>query len=286
MNIQWFPGHMTKARRMIEEDVKLVDVVVELLDARIPYSSKNPDVMDYIRQKPHLLVLNKADIADAAVTQEWISYYHAKGIPAVEADSVHGGGVARVFDAVRRTLSDKLEREREKGFVNKKIKMMIVGVPNVGKSSFINKVAKRASAKTGDKPGVTRGKQWIRLQDGYELLDTPGILWPRFDDQSVGMKLAFTGAVKDEIMDVEELACALLGILRSRYPQRLLERYQLESLECEMDYELLERIAKKRGFLVAGGQLDTRRAAIILLDEFRGARLGKISLERPEDCDG
>lgn len=284
MNIQWFPGHMTKARRMIEEDIKLVDVVVELLDARIPYSSKNPEDRDYIRQKPQLLVLNKADIADPSVTQEWISYYRTKGISTVETDSVHGGGIAMVFDAVRQTLSDKLEREREKGFINKKIKMMIVGVPNVGKSSFINKIAKRASAKTGDKPGVTRGKQWIRLQDGYELLDTPGILWPRFDDQSVGMKLAYTGAVKDEIIDVEELACGLLSILRSRYPQRLMERYQLDSLACEMDYELLERIAKRRGFLVSGGNLDTRRAAIILLDEFRGARLGRISLERPEDC--
>lgn len=283
MSIQWFPGHMTKTKRNIEQDIKLVDAAVEILDARIPLSSQNPDIEGLMRGKPRVTVLNKADMADSKKTAEWVEYFAGKGIAACVADCRSGKGAADVLEAVRHALSDKIKAEAERG-IKKSIKIMVVGVPNVGKSSFINKISKKASTKVGDKPGVTRGKQWIRLANGYELLDTPGILWPKFEDEKVGLHLAFTGAIKDEIVDPEELACALIGSLRSGgYESNLCERYKLDLPGASVTaYEILEMIGKNRGFLRSGGVIDTERAAKILLDEFRGCRLGRITLERAE----
>lgn len=283
MSIQWFPGHMTKTRRSIEQDIKLVDVVVELLDARIPLASRNPDIDMLTRGKPRVTVLNKADMADSAKTDEWVAYFSENGVKTCVTDCQSGKGTAAVLAAVKDALSEKIRADAERG-IKKSIKMMIVGVPNVGKSSFINKISGRASTKVGDKPGVTRGKQWIRLANGFELLDTPGILWPKFEDESVGLRLAFTGAIKDEIVDPEELACSLIGALRSGgYEKNLCERYKLQGLSGEITaYEILELIGKNRGFLRSGGVIDTERAAKILIDEFRGCRLGRITLERAD----
>lgn len=283
MSIQWFPGHMTKTRRNIEQDIKLVDVVIELLDARIPIASRNPDIDSLTRGKPRVVVLNKADMADKERTEEWVRYFLKNNIRVCVTDCQSGRGTDKVIGEVRNVLSDKIEANAKRG-INKSIRMMIVGVPNVGKSSFINKISKRASTKVGDKPGVTRGKQWIRLGNGFELLDTPGILWPKFEDENVGYKLAFTGAIKDEILDPEELACALIGALRTvGYENNLCERYKLPKPDGTVtSYEILELIGKNRGFLRSGGVIDTERAAKILLDEFRGCKLGCISLERAE----
>ena len=271
---------MTKTKRAIIEDIKLIDVVIELVDARIPLASQNPDIDTLSAGKPRVRVFNKSDLADAAVTDLWVNFYKDKGYKTVVINSISGSGISDVLSAVRDVLDKKIKADAAKG-LNKNIKMMIVGVPNVGKSSFINKLSKKSSAKTGDKPGVTRGKQWIRLGNGYDLLDTPGILWPKFDDQSVGVKLACTGAIKDEILDSEELACCLISILRKHYPDELCERYKLSDIGYLMDYEILEMIGKNRGFLRAGGVIDTERASKILLDEFRGGKIGRISLERP-----
>lgn len=274
---------MTKTRRSIEQDIKLVDVVVELLDARIPLASRNPDIDMLTRGKPRVTVLNKADMADSAKTDEWVAYFSENGVKTCVTDCQSGKGTAAVLAAVKDALSEKIRADAERG-IKKSIKMMIVGVPNVGKSSFINKISGRASTKVGDKPGVTRGKQWIRLANGFELLDTPGILWPKFEDESVGLRLAFTGAIKDEIVDPEELACSLIGALRSGgYEKNLCERYKLQELSGEITaYEILELIGKNRGFLRSGGVIDTERAAKILIDEFRGCRLGRITLERAD----
>ncbi len=282
MDIQWFPGHMTKTSREIIADLKLVDLIVELIDARIPFSSRNPELDHLTKGKPRLLVITKTDLADKTVTAQWETYYKERGLLCVTVNAMTGQGINQVFDAAEQVLAEKIQRDREKGMVNRKIRMMVVGVPNVGKSSLINRLSGRSSTKTGDRPGVTRGKQWIRLKNGYELLDTPGILWPKFENSQVGLHLAFTGAIKDDVMDMEELACYLIGTLRKHYADQLCERYKLEHLET-MDYEVLEQISKSRGFLVRGGQADTRRGAFVLLDEFRGAVLGKISLERPVD---
>lgn len=283
MNIQWFPGHMTKTRRNIEQYIKLVDAAVEILDARIPLASQNPDIEKLMHGKPRVTVLNKADMADAAETDKWIKYFSGKGIKVCAADCRVGKGAAEVLSAVRSVLADKIKADEERG-IKKSIKIMVVGIPNAGKSSFINKISKKSSTKVGDKPGVTRGKQWIRLSNGYDLLDTPGILWPKFEDENVGLKLAFTGAVKDEIVDQEELACALIANLRcGGYVKNLCERYKLAEVANDItDYEILELIGKNRGFLRSGGVIDTERAAKILLDEFRGCRLGRITLERTE----
>ncbi len=283
MNIQWFPGHMAKTRRLIGENRKLVDVVIELLDARLVLSSQNPEIDELIGNKPKVVVINKSDLADERVTAEWVEYFKARGRTAVAVDSISGKGMNRVFDAVDEMMREKRKRFREKGMLNQTIKLMVVGVPNVGKSSFINRIAKRSTAKVGDRPGVTRGKQWVRVREGYELLDMPGVLWPKFDDEMTGMKLAFTGAVKDEIIDIEELAVNLIKILRTGYAERLIERYKLEDISGLADYEILCEIGRKRGFLMRGGEIDTERAAHILMDEYRGRLLGKISLERP--CD-
>ena len=283
MNIQWFPGHMAKTRRLIEENLKLVDIVVELLDARIPFSSRNPNIDEIVKDKPRLILLNKADIADKEVTKKWIEHFAKKGISAIAISSTKSSNLNIIFDKCRFILKDKLEKQKEKGIVNKPIKIMVVGVPNVGKSSFINKLSGKKSAITGDRPGVTRGKQWIRIKTGFELLDTPGILWPKFEDEKIGIKLAFTGAIKDEIMDVELLSVKLLEHLKNTYPLSLTERYKMTDFENLDGYEMLLMLGKKRGFVVSGGEIDTLRAANILLDEFRGARLGEISLETPDD---
>jgi len=281
MNIQWFPGHMTKARRMIEDQVRLVDAVCEIVDARIPESSRNPDVSDLTGDKPRLLILNRIDQADPTFTKAWAAYYKGLGYAVLETDSQSGKGVNGFQPVLKTLLRDRLEQYKAKGQVGKPLRAMIVGIPNVGKSSFINRVAKRRAANASDRPGVTRGKQWISVGEGLELLDTPGILWPRFDSQRVGENLAFTGAVRDEIMDRETLAANLFLRLRAEYPERILERYKFKP-DLEMDgYTLLETAARKRGFLISGGEADLERMAVVLLDEFRGGKLGRITLERP-----
>ncbi len=281
MDIQWFPGHMTKTGREILEDLKLVDLVVELIDARIPCSSRNPDLDELTKRKPRLLVITKTDLADPAVTARWGDWFSNRGWKFVSVNARTGQGTGSVFRAAEEMLWDKINKDRQKG-INRKIRMMICGVPNVGKSSLINRLSGRSSAKTGDRPGVTRGKQWIRLKNGYELLDTPGILWPKFESKQIGLHLAFTGAVKDDIVDLEELACELIHCLRRDYSKALCARYQLESLK-ETDYQVLEQISFQRGFMMRGGAADLRRGAAVVLDEFRGAMLGEISLEKPEE---
>jgi len=274
---------MTKTRRMMEENQKLIDIVVELLDARIPLSSRNPAIDEIFGNKPRLVVLNKSDIADPKITLEWEKYFSSKGIAVKSISSTSGKSLNDIFNSCKLILKDKIEHDKKRGLVNRPIKMMVVGIPNVGKSSFINKLSGKKSAITGDRPGVTRGKQWIRLPNSFELLDTPGILWPKFEDRLVGEKLAFTGAIKDEIMDLEEVAMKLLELLCKKYPKSLENRYKMSDFESLEGYELLELLGRKRGFVISGGEIDTERAAKILLDEFRGAKLGNISLESPSD---
>ena len=284
MNIQWYPGHMTKTRRQMEADLKHVDIVVEIVDARIPISSRNPDIDAICGNKPRVIMLNRADQADPQLTRAWADYFNKTlGIPAAAADSRAGTGVGQMAALARSALKEQIARWKEKGQVGRPIRAMVVGVPNVGKSTFINKAAKRKSAKTGDRPGVTRGKQWVSVDSGLELLDTPGILWPKFEDETTGLHLAFTGAVKDEVTDLEGLACALLELLRDRYPQAVKERYKVAELEGRQGWELLEDCAKNRGMRISGGEVDTERMAKLLLDEFRGGKLGRFTLEAPED---
>ena len=284
MNIQWYPGHMTKTRRQIEADLKHVDIVAELVDARVPISSRNPDIDAICGDKPRIIILNRADQADPRMNKVWLGYFIKElGIQAAAADSRSGAGVDQMTTLARSALKDQIARWQEKGQVGRPIRVMVVGVPNVGKSTFINKLAKRRSAKAGDRPGVTRGKQWVSVDKGLELLDTPGILWPKFEDETTGLHLAFTGAVKDEVTDMEGLACALLELLRNRYPQVLQERYKLTELDGKPGWELLEQGARKRGMLISGGEADTERMAKVLLDEFRGGKLGRFTLEVPED---
>jgi len=279
MNIQWFPGHMTRARREIEASVKLVDVVVELRDARVPRSSGNPDIGSLTHNKPRIIALNKSDMADPAQNNEWTALFALSGITAIPVDSISGKGLADVIKSVRALLSDKINRHLEKG-MTKTVRMMVLGVPNVGKSSFINKLAKRAGAKVGDRPGVTRGRQWIKIDSSLELLDTPGILWSKFDDADVGLHLAYTGAIRDDIIDIEELACNFIGEIRGGYKENLMSRYKLSDIDGLSDYEVLLQIARNRGFLAGRGEFDTRRGAIILFDEFRSMKLGRITLEK------
>ena len=284
MNIQWYPGHMTKTRRQMEADLKHVDIVVEIVDARVPISSRNPDIDAICGNKPRIIMLNRADQADPQLTRAWADYFNKTlGIPAAAADSRAGTGVGQMAALARSALKEQIARWKEKGQVGRPIRAMVVGVPNVGKSTFINKAAKRKSAKTGDRPGVTRGKQWVSVDSGLELLDTPGILWPKFEDETTGLHLAFTGAVKDEVTDLEGLACALLELLRDRYPQAVKERYKVAELEGRQGWELLEDCAKNRGMRISGGEVDTERMAKLLLDEFRGGKLGRFTLEAPED---
>ena len=289
MNIQWYPGHMTKTRRMIEADVKLVDAVCEILDARIPLASRNPDIDAICGTKPRMIILNRIDMADPAMTKRWAEHFRARGYSVLQTDCKTKKGISGFVPAVRELLAEKLARYAEKGQVGRPLKLMIVGIPNVGKSTFINQVAGRKGAKAENRPGVTRGKQWITVDQGLELLDTPGILWPKFDDQSVGMNLAYTGAVKDDILDVETLGCHLMAYLGEHYPDALKAAYKLSALperEAEKNdiaygYRLLEAAGKKRGFLISGGEVDTERMAKILLDEFRSAKLGRFTLELP-----
>lgn len=280
-NINWYPGHMAKTGRLIAENLKLVDVVVELLDARIPYSSQNPSLNEILGSKPRVIALNKSDMADAEITIQWVDYFKSNGITAVPIDSISGKGINRLKDVVRETIKDKIQRDLDRGMRERPARMMVVGIPNVGKSSFINKLSKRAGAKTGDRPGVTTAKQWIRISGGYELLDTPGILWPKFDEET-GVKLAFTGAIRDEVYDIAEVACRLCSYLAENVPDKFMEKYKLNDID-KQGHELLFDIGKKRGCLISGGEVDYDRASRILLDEFRACKLGNITLEKPSD---
>ena len=285
MNIQWYPGHMTKTRRMMAADMKYVDVVAEIIDARIPIASRNPDIDDLVGSKPRVVVLNRADQADPAASKLWGEWFRARGISVLECDAKSGRGVNQFSAVMRGALKEQIARWREKGQVGRPVRAMVVGIPNVGKSTFINKVAKRKSAKASDRPGVTRGKQWITVDQGLELLDTPGILWPKFEDETIGMHLAFTGAVRDAIMDVETLSCHLIELLAQRKPASLTERFKIVPEEGMTGWDLLEAGARKRGFLVSGGEIDLERMANILLDEFRAGKMGRITLELPEDLE-
>lgn len=280
-NIQWFPGHMTKTKRKIQASLKLVDIVAEIIDARIPVSSHNPDLDKLIQGKPRIVLMNKCGMADRAQTDRWVEYYRKKNIVAIPVDCKTGKGLNRFIPTVRDVLSDKIEKWEAKGMRNRSIHIMVVGIPNVGKSSFINKMAKKDSARVEDRPGVTRGNQWFSIGQCMELLDTPGVLWPKFDDPEVGEKLAFTGAVKDQVMDTELLAFRLLEVM-CRFPtQQFIERFKLQNVDLESveAYDLLELIARKRGMLMSGGRVDTERASVMILDEYRSAKLGKITLE-------
>ena len=282
MNIQWYPGHMTKTRRMIAEQIKNVDAVCEILDARIPVSSRNPDVDELTAGKPRMVVLNRVDQADPEGTKRWAEHFRAKGYAVLESDAKSGVGTAKFAGAVRELLADKLRAYAEKGMTGRVVRVMILGIPNVGKSTFINSFAGKACAKTGNKPGVTKGNQWIRLNKTLELLDTPGILWPRFEDQQVGLKLALIGSINDQILNKDELACELIRFLKKRYPQVLAERFGLETEGKEAAF-ILEEIARVRACLLKGGDLDVSRAAALLLDDFRAGKLGRITLEEPEN---
>ncbi len=291
MEIQWYPGHMAKTRRMITEQLRNVDAVCEILDARIPLSSRNPDVDGLTAGKPRLVVLNRVDQADPAVTRQWAARFRQGGAAVLETDAKNGAGTARFAAAVRELLADKLRAYAEKGQAGRVIRVMVLGIPNVGKSTFINRVAGRKTAKAEDRPGVTRSKQWVPVDKGLELLDTPGILWPKFEDPAVGLRLAFTGAVRDEILDTETLACHLAAYLGERYPEALKTGYKLAELPAREEGEdeiawgcrLLEAAGSRRGFRISGGEIDTERMAKTILDEFRGGRLGRFTLEAPEE---
>ena len=283
-NLSWFPGHMTKTRRMITAEIKNMDAVCEILDARIPLSSRNPDVDELTAGKPRLVVLNRVDQADPGETRRWAAYFRGKGYAVLEANAKGGAGTAQFAAAVRELLRDKLAAWADRGQVGRTVRVMVLGIPNVGKSTFINKVAHRKTARAEDRPGVTRSKQWVPVDSTLELLDTPGILWPRFDDPEVGKRLAFTGAIKDDVVDMEELACCLMDYLSRRYAPVLAERYKIELEPEDSGYDLLEKAGRKRGFLMRGAQVDTQRTARVLLDEFRGGKLGRFTLETVEDA--
>lgn len=281
-DIQWFPGHMAKTRRMIQSNLSLVDGVVEILDARIPESSRNPEMDRLVKGKPRMFVLNKADMADDNATVKWLNYYKSKGFTAIKISCKSGNGLKNFLPAVKeQMLSELMARRREKGIENAPLRLMIVGIPNAGKSTFINRMAKSKKAKAEDRPGVTRTKQWVKLGDNVEMLDMPGVLWPKFEDQSAARKLAFTGAVKDDILDIEALASLLLENLAVNYPDSLMERYKIDFEGT--GFELLEKLGRKRGMLISGGEVNTERAAITLLDEFRSGKLGNITLELPAE---
>lgn len=281
-SIQWFPGHMAKTRRKIKEILPLIDAVAEVVDARIPLSSRNPELKELICGKPHIILLNKCDMADKAVTDEWIKHYKSQGIAAIAVDCKSGKGLSAFKDTVKTALAQKLEAYAKKGMVGKPLRVMVVGIPNVGKSSFINRIAGNTRAKVENRPGVTRGNQWFTIDKQLELLDTPGVLWPKFEDQTVGEHLAFTGAVKDRILDTELLAMRLLENLSVEYKELLSKRYGELDFECD-SYDLLCQIGKKRGMVIRGGETDTERAANMLLEEYRNCKIGFISLERSKD---
>ena len=279
MNYQWYPGHMTKTKRMMQENIKLIDLIIELVDARIPLSSRNPDIDELGKGKARIVLLNKSDLADPVYNKQWITYFEEQGASVLEINSKTGSGVKSIQGVVQEACKEKIERDRKRGIVNRPIRAMVVGIPNVGKSTFINSFAGKACAKTGNKPGVTKGKQWIKLNKNLELLDTPGILWPKFEDQQVGMKLAFIGSMNDEIIIMDELACDLIHTLKELYPKQLSERYEI-ALQ-DKDVEVLQEIAESRKCYAKGEQLDLDKAAAILVDDFRSGKLGRITLERP-----
>ena len=279
MQFQWYPGHMTKARRAMQEDIKLIDVIIELVDSRVPYSSKNPDIDTLANGKSRILLMNKYDLADKKVTDQWIKYYEDKGYFVAKVNSKNGKGVRAVNDVIQKACKEKIERDRKRGIINRPIRAMIVGIPNVGKSTFINSFAGKACTKTGNKPGVTKGKQWIRLNKNVELLDTPGILWPKFEDQKVGLRLAFIGSIKDELYNIYELSLLLIQFLNEKYPGSISNLYNIEPSDNEV--EILERIAEVRGCLKSGAQYDLDKAGKCLVDDFRAGKLGEITLEEP-----
>lgn len=283
-SLSWFPGHMTKTKRMITAEIGNMDAVCEIVDARIPLSSRNPDVDDMVGEKPRMIVLNRVDQADPRETKRWAAYFREKGYAVLEANAKDGGGTGQFPAAVRTLLRDKIAAWEAKGQVGRTVRVMVLGIPNVGKSTFINKVARRKTAKAEDRPGVTRTKQWVPVDQTLELLDTPGILWPRFEDKNVGLRLAFTGAIKDDVMDIEELACALMAYLAVHYTDTVTERYKITVDEGDSGYDLLIKAGRKRGFLMRGAEVDTERMARILLDEFRGGKLGTFTLETVEDA--
>ncbi|MBO4915772.1 MAG: ribosome biogenesis GTPase YlqF [Oscillospiraceae bacterium] len=285
-SLSWFPGHMTKTRRMIESELSNVDAVCEIVDARIPMSSRNPDVDTLTALKPRIVVLNRVDQADSAMTKRWAAWFRKQGFAVIEADAKSGGGVKQFAPAVRELLKEKIAAYEAKGQIGRVLRVMVLGIPNVGKSTFINRVSGRKSAKAEDRPGVTRSKQWVPVDKTLELLDTPGILWPKFEDPEVGVRLAFTGAIRDEVVDIEELAMRLMSFLGEHYPKALEERYKLEVISCDDGWTLIEKAGRKRGFLISGGEVDTERMSRILLDEFRGGKLGRFTLEMPEDSPG
>ena len=281
MNYQWYPGHMTKARRMMEENIKLIDLVIELVDARIPLASRNPDIDALGKNKFRLVLLNKSDLADEGANKLWKDYFEEKGSYVLEVDSRSGSGIKAIHGLVQKACKEKIERDRKRGILNRPVRAMVVGRPNVGKSTFINSFAGKACTKTGNKPGVTKGKQWIRLNKSLELLDTPGILWPKFENQEVGLKLALIGSMNDNIISGAEMAVRLIDMLKERYGGALQKRYGVE--EEKENFEILEDIARKRGCLLRGEELNTEKAAALLLDDFRSGRLGRITLEMPDE---
>lgn len=283
MNIQWFPGHMAKTRRMLAENLKLIDVVIELLDARIPRSSQNPEIDKLTKNKPRVIALNKSDLADPRKTERWVEYFNQNGIDTVCINALTGEGIPALVVQLKKMMEPKLRKAAEKGRIQRPIRTMIVGIPNVGKSALINKIAGKAAAATGDRPGVTRNKQWVRINPEIQLLDTPGILWPKFDDPKTGLYLAFTGAIRDEILDITTLASNLLELLAKMYPTELKNRYKFDTLEGKAGHVLLEEAGRKRGCLVSGGEVDYYRISNIILDEFRGAKIGRITLETPDE---
>ena len=279
MHFQWYPGHMTKAKRMMQENIKLIDVVIELVDARVPMSSKNPDIDELAKNKSRVILLNKNDLGDRVKTEEWKQYFEEQGYFVAMVNSRNGNGVKAVQNIVMDACKEKLERNRKRGIINRPIRAMIVGIPNVGKSTFINSFAGKACTKTGNKPGVTKGKQWIKLNKNVELLDTPGILWPKFEDQMVGLRLAMIGSIKDEILNITDLAISMIQFMQENYPNELQERYQLEEIEAE-PVSILEEVAKVRACKKAGDLLDLDKAATLLMEDFRSGKLGKITLEQ------
>lgn len=282
--VQWYPGHMTKTRRMMEEDLKQVDAVCELLDARIPISSRNPDIAAICGNKPRMVILNRCDLADPDITARWVRYFQQQGIAAIRTDCKSGKGIRDFVPAVRELLKEKLARYAERGQSGRPLKLMIVGIPNVGKSTFINRISGRKGAKAENRPGVTRGKQWVTVDSSLLLLDTPGILWPKFEDPMVGIRLAYTGAIKEDVLDIETLGCHLMAYLYEQYRAIPVERYRLPEMEeSYTGYELLRQAARARGFLLRGGEVDSERMARVLLDEYRSGKLGKLSFELPQE---
>lgn len=277
--VQWFPGHMAKTRRKIKESLPLVDAVTEIVDARVPVSSHNPEISDIISGKPRIVILNKCDVADENATRKWIAYFKSQGIAAIAADCKSGKGLNLYRPLIKEVLADKIKSYEEKNMQGRALRVMVVGIPNTGKSSFINRMAGKKRAEVADRPGVTRHNQWFVIGDGIELLDTPGVLWPKFEDPAVGDKLAFIGSVKDDILDVESLAVRFLEVMKNDYPERLTERYKITGFEDKEPYEILEMIGRKRGMLISGGEINTERAATTILDEYRAGKLGKITLD-------